>query len=130
MRCSYTKPGKKRCRANALSGETLCYFHSQPGRAAEMGSKGGKRRAIFRAENLKHFSPPTTPAELADIVSQTVVDCRAGRIDAKVTNAISGAATCLLGILRAGESLEQRMENIEKFLSTLEGRNVGHTRTH
>ena len=116
MRCSHQKSDRKRCRANALSGGTLCYFHSQPGRTAEAGSKGGKRRAIFRAENLKHFAPARSAAELADVVSQTLCDVRDGRIDAKTANAVGCLATCLLSLLKA-DTLEARMTAIEKFIA-------------
>lgn len=116
MRCSYRKPNRKRCGASALSGGNLCYFHSMPGRAAEAGSKGGKRRAIFRAADLKHFAPAKSAAELGDVVGQTLCDVRDGRLDAKTANAIGCLATCLLSVLKAN-TLEARMTAIEKFIT-------------
>jgi hypothetical protein len=115
MRCSSKRKDGQQCRAAALSGQPCCHFHSRPGRAAELGSKGGKRRAIFRAENLKHFAPATSAAELAAVVGQTLCDVRDGRLDAKTGNAVGCLAGCLLSVIKA-DSLETRMAAVEKFI--------------
>jgi hypothetical protein len=39
------------------------------GRAAELGRKGGRRRAVYSPEGLKEFAPPKTAAELRDLLA-------------------------------------------------------------
>jgi uncharacterized protein Veg len=51
---------RQRCRAAALTGQTSCAMHAQPGRAAELGSKGGRRRAIYKPGELREFETPKT----------------------------------------------------------------------
>ena len=46
MQCKCKKRDGKRCHAPALTGQTRCAMHAEPGRAAELGSKGGRRRAV------------------------------------------------------------------------------------
>jgi hypothetical protein len=114
VRCSYIKRNKKQCRANALSGGQTCYLHSQPGLAAEAGSKGGRRRAIFRPEELKRFAPAKTTADLVDVVSQTLTDARNGVLDAKVANAIGGLASVMMKLFEA-TTFEERLRRLETF---------------
>lgn len=59
------------------------------GRAAELGSKGGRRRAVLSPDNLKELPVPETAAELRDMLAQSIVEVRAGKVDPKVANSIS-----------------------------------------
>jgi hypothetical protein len=45
MKCSATNKKGKQCGAPAMEDTKRCVMHS--GRAAELGSKGGRRRAIY-----------------------------------------------------------------------------------
>jgi hypothetical protein len=116
MRCSSKRKDGQQCGAAALRGQPSCHFHSLPGVAAALGSKGGRRRAIYRAEDLKQFAPATTAAELAAVVAQTLSDVRDGRMDAKTGNAVSCLATCLLTVIKA-DTLEARLAVVEKFIA-------------
>jgi hypothetical protein len=55
MKCSATNKKGKQCGAPAMEDTKRCVMHS--GRAAELGSKGGRRRAIHRPEYLKKLAP-------------------------------------------------------------------------
>src|SRR5438552_15059871 len=102
MRCQAKNKTGKRCGAPAVHGAKICVMHS--GRAAELGSRGGRRRAVYSPDHLKVFSPPTTPAELRELLAQTIVDIRAGRMDPKLANSISYLST---SFLRAVEEIDQ-----------------------
>src|SRR5215813_12139441 len=82
------------------------------GRAAELGSKGGRRRAVYSPDGLKDFAPPRTAADLRDLLAQSIIEIRAGKLDPKVANSISYLGT---GFLRALEvsDLEIRLLALE-----------------
>jgi general stress protein YciG len=73
MALKRSKPASAQCKAMTASGEQckakphkdgLCFFHSDPRRAAELGRKGGRRRAAFRADDPKELAPPKTASDL------------------------------------------------------------------
>jgi hypothetical protein len=99
MKCRDRNKAGKPCGAPAVTGTTLCITHS--GRAAEIGSRGGRRRAVYNLEELEHFPPPSNADELGRIVAQTMVEVRTGKIDPKSANAIGCLATAYLRVLEA-----------------------------
>jgi len=82
------------------------------GRAATLGSKGGRRRTVYCPEALKEFAPPRNAAELRDLLAQSIVEIRNGNLDPKLANSISYLGT---GFLRALEvsDLESRLAALE-----------------
>jgi hypothetical protein len=57
MQCGKKIAGGSRCRGRALTGKKYCLIHSKPGKAAELGRRGGHRRTVYSADRLKdHFS--------------------------------------------------------------------------
>jgi hypothetical protein len=114
MRCSYIKRNKKQCRANAVSGQPFCFLHSSPGKASEMGARGGARRKTFDLSKLKHFPPAKSATDLVEVTAQTLADVRSGAIDAKAANAVAGLAGVLVKLLEA-TSLEERLTRLEKI---------------
>ena len=115
MRCESRTRAGTRCKAMALRTGKRCNFHADPERHRALAAAGGRRRSIYRAENLKHFAPATTAAELAVVVATTLSDVRDGRLDAKTGNAVGCLASCLLSVIKA-DSLEARMAAVEKFI--------------
>lgn len=93
-------------------GGGLCYFHANPDKAAELGSKGGRRRAAYRSENLTELEPPKTAADLRELLAQSIVDTRTGNLDPRLANSIAYLGT---GFLRALEisDLEARLLALE-----------------
>jgi hypothetical protein len=81
------------------------------GRAAELGSKGGRRRAIYSPDDLKHFAAPTSAGDLRDLLAQSIIEIRTGKLDPKLANSISLGT----GFLRAIEvsDLENRLKALE-----------------
>ena len=107
--CAKNKKGNQ-CGAPALRDADHCVMHS--GRASELGSKGGRRRAIYRSDDLKSFPAPKTAADLRDLLGQSIVEIRNGTLDPKLANSISYLG---VGLLRAIEvaDLESRLKALE-----------------
>jgi hypothetical protein len=112
MQCQRKKRDGTRCGARALSGKKCCSLHSEPGRAAELGSRGGHRRAVYAPDGLKDYAAPTSAADLRDLLAQSIVEIRMGKLDPKLANSISYLGA---GFLRALElaDLEARLTKLE-----------------
>lgn len=112
MKCHAKNKAGKPCGAPAVEGTKRCVMHS--GRAAELGSKGGRRRAVYSPDGLKEFAPPKTAADLRDLLAQSIVEIRTGKLDPKLANSISYLGT---GFLRAVEvcDMEQRVLELERM---------------
>jgi len=82
------------------------------GRAAELGSKGGRRRTVYSLEGVKKFDPPKNAAELRDLLAHSIVETRTEKLDPKLANSLAYLAT---GFLRALEvaDLERRLAILE-----------------
>jgi hypothetical protein len=113
MRCKKTKQNGEQCRARALTGQKYCAIHSDPGKAAELGSKGGRRRTVYSPENLREFAPPKSAADLLALLAESIVETRSGKLDPKLANSIAYLGT---GFLRAIEvsDLEARLRALEE----------------
>jgi hypothetical protein len=66
VQCQKRKRDGVRCRANSLFGKRFCALHSELGKAAELGSKGGCRRTVYSPDGLKEFAAPKSAADLRD----------------------------------------------------------------
>jgi hypothetical protein len=110
MRCQAKNKSGEPCNAAAIRNAKRCVMHS--GRAAELGSKGGRRQAIYNPANLEEFPPPKTAADLRDLLAQSIVEIRNGKLDPKLANSISYLGS---GFLRAleGSDTERRLQVLE-----------------
>ncbi len=113
MQCQKKKRDGNQCRARARSGQKYCALHAEPGKAAELGSKGGRRRAVYTHDALQEFTAPRSAADLRDLLAQSIIEIRAGKLDPKLANSISYLGA---GFLRAIEvaDLEGRIEELER----------------
>jgi hypothetical protein len=82
------------------------------GRAAELGSKGGRRRAIYSPDGLKDFAPPRTAADLRDLLAQSIIEIRIGKMDPKMANALGYIGSSYLRALEVAD-IESRLEKME-----------------
>lgn len=112
MKCQKKKRDGKQCGAHALTGATYCSLHSERGAAALLGSKGGRRRAIYKPDGLKEFPAPKSAADLQELLAYSIIEIRNGTLNPKLANSISYLGT---GFLRALEvsDLEKRLEQLE-----------------
>ena len=113
MECKKKKRDGSQCRAPTLTGEKYCALHSEPGRAALLGSKGGRRRIVYSQDGIEVFPAPKSAADLRDLLAHLIVEIRSGKLDPKLANSISYLGA---GFLRALEvsGLEKRLEALEQ----------------
>ena len=110
--CKAVTSSGQQCRAKPYK-DGLCFFHFDPQRAAELGRKGGRRRAALKPEGLEEFAAPKTAADLRDVLAQSIIEVRVGKLDPKLANSISYLGA---GLLRAIEisDLEARLAVLER----------------
>jgi len=89
------------------------------GKAAELGSKGGRRRAAHSPDGLKEFSAPKSAADLRDLLAQSIIEIRTGKLDPKLANSISYLGSGFLRALEVSE-LERRLDALERQEQTHE----------
>jgi hypothetical protein len=112
MECQHKKRDGKRCKAPALTGQTSCAMHAHPGRAAELGRRGGSRRAVYNPDDLRDFAAPRTAADLRDLLAESIIEIRAGKLDPKVANALGYLGTSYLRALELSD-IENRLNVLE-----------------
>ena len=110
---SAEEAGRKRLPSARGGGPKSLCAALGPGRAAELGRKGGHRRAIYAPYSLKEFAAPRDAAGLRDLLAQSIIDIRAGMLDPKIANSISYLGA---GFLRAVElaDIEARLAELER----------------
>jgi hypothetical protein len=94
-------------------------MHAQPGRAAELGSKGGRRRAICNPGELREFETPKTAADLRELLAESIIEIRAGKLDPRVANALGYLGASYLRALEVSE-VEARLDALEANQRTQE----------
>jgi hypothetical protein len=112
MQCKHKKRDGERCKAPALTGQARCAMHAEPGRAAELGSRGGRRRAASTSGDLREFAAPKTAADLRDLLAESIVEIRAGKLDPRVANALGYLGASYLRALEVSD-IESRLEALE-----------------
>ncbi len=113
-RCGAVTKAGNPCTAPA-SAAGLCYFHANPGAAAEMGRKGGlKNRHVVPDDNVE-LPPLNTAEDVKLMLAKLAQDVRCRRVEPRVATSIGQIANSLL---RAIETAD-----LEKRLAKLEGKN-------
>jgi hypothetical protein len=105
-RCSAKNRSGKRCGAWAMTGVTQCALHADPERAAELGSKRG-RRVKFRPRPDALDLPPRplkSTEEVCELLEETINLVRRGSLDIRAANSIGVLAGIHL------KALAQRVE--------------------
>lgn len=125
MQCKSKNRNGGRCRARALTGKEYCALHAEPGRAAVLGRRGGRRRTVYKPENLMPFAAPKTAADLRDLFEQSIIEIRTGKLDSKSANAISYLGTGFLKALELAD-LEARVNYLKRVMDAGEpGMEIG-----
>jgi hypothetical protein len=105
-RCSAKNRSGKRCGAWAVTGATKCALHADPERAAELGSKRG-RRVKFRPRPDALDLPPRplkSTEEVCELLEETINLVRRDSLDVRAANSIGVLAGVHL------KALAQRVE--------------------
>ena len=116
MQCERRKRDGRRCKAPALSGREYCALHSDPDRAKQLGSKGGRRRAaIGEAEQdaPTPVEPPKTAEAVRDLLAQTVAEVKMRKLDTRTANALAYTGATLLKAIEVS-SLEGKLAALEE----------------
>jgi hypothetical protein len=114
MKCRAKNKSGKPCSAPAVGATNRCVMHS--GLARELGSKGGRRRTVYNLDGLKQFEPPKTAADLRDLLAQSIIEIRTGKMDPKVANALGYVGASYLRALEVAD-IESRFERMEKQIN-------------
>ena len=102
-RCSEKNRSGKRCGAWAVTGATKCALHADPDRAAELGSRRGRRVKIRPRPDLPP-RPLKGTEEVCELLEEAINLVRRGSVDVRAANSIAVLAGILL------RALEQRVE--------------------
>lgn len=113
MQCEHKKRDGRQCKAPALTDKTRCALHAEPGRAAELGSRGGRRRAVYSPGNLKDFAAPKTAADVRELLAESMIEIRHGKLDPRVANALGYLSASYLRALEVSD-LEERFSALER----------------
>lgn len=111
MKCSATTL-KGRCRANALKDSDFCLFHDDTERARELGSRGGRRRAITLPVDLKQIRPPKNAADVRSFVATCLGELRSGSLESGVGRTLFYGLTVLLRAIELSDH-EVRLQRLE-----------------
>ncbi len=113
MRCQKTKRDGSQCKASALRGKKFCALHSDPGKAAELGSRGGRRRTVLNPDNLMPFPVPKSAADVRDLLAQSIMEVRAGQLDPRIATSMCCLVTEYLKTIEVC-ALEEVIEPLER----------------
>jgi len=112
-RCSANNRNGKRCGAWAVTGATQCALHSDPERAAKIGSKHGRRTTLPSLLDVLDLPkrPLRSIGEVSELLEETINRVRHGPFDLRAANAIGFLAGILLKAL--DQRLEDRLAHLE-----------------
>jgi hypothetical protein len=106
-----TKAGGS-CAAPAIKGENFCSLHSDPGRAAELGRKGGMgNRQVYENDGLE-VPAPRTALDVKNLLADAMAEIRAGNMDPKLGTTLGYLGTSLLKAIETSD-LEMRLARLE-----------------
>ncbi len=117
MQCTFIKTDGECCNAKSLSQGKFCYFHSTEitnSERKEAQSRGGKANMI----KIQNPLPPVTINEVQDVVkllTGTINDVRAGKLDVKLANCIGVLSGHLLKAMEM-TTIVNRVEIIERAI--------------
>jgi Family of unknown function (DUF5763) len=99
------------CRAAATEGG-LCFFHSNPNKASELGRIGGRKNRHAPVVTLDSLPNLLTASAVRDAVAQLIGDVYSEKIDPKIVIALSALLKLQLRAIETTD-LEQRIAKVE-----------------
>jgi hypothetical protein len=116
QQCSAKNRNGKRCGAWAVTGGDKCALHLDPGRAAKMGSKHGRRNTFSPARDASGLAhrPLKSIGDVSALLEETINRVRQGPFDLRAANAIGFLASTLLKAL--DQRLEKRLAHLEAVI--------------
>ncbi len=124
LTCSATKEDGTPCRARARSAGGLCAFHDPACRTATWAGRraGGRQRSRPRVTLPASTQCPELRSvrDVCELLSGTIGDVRAGRLDPKIANTVGYLAGVLVRALEVGK-IEERLAALEMVMGRVEG---------
>ena len=126
--CKATTKSGEPCKAKPPTGSDYCAFHD-PAKAEALQNgrvKGGESGKLATLATVKPWRgvvgdvdvlKTVAPAELVNLLCETIDEVRVGAIDPKVGNAVGYLASIIVKIQQY-EALEERLRAIEEALQT------------
>ena len=111
VQCKATTSSGKRCKAKPHK-DGLCFFHSDPKRAAELGRKGGRRNRHTYETPPQEVAVPESAGDVQRMLAESMAELRAGKMDPKLGSTLGYLGTSLLRAFEVAD-LEQRLERLE-----------------
>ena len=111
-RCQGRTKNGRPCRAFATEGG-LCFLHSNPNKAAELGRKGGRKNRHAPLPCADPLPPLTTATNVRDTVAGLIEDVRSSRVPQKTASVLTPMLNLLLKAIETSD-LERRIEALEK----------------
>lgn len=109
--CTAIKANGERCKSSCWQGTDRCNFHT--GKLASIiGRKGGARRKVFDLRGLDPIARPKTAADVRDLLAQTIVETREGRMDTKLASCIAYLSAALISAVELVD-VEARLARLE-----------------
>ena len=107
--CEALRTDGSKCRAQALRGRTLCFFHDPASRARmiEAARRGGERRTVELPEGA-----PLTPQRARGILAGVIEAVASGAVDSATARTV-GYLLQIEARIREGHDLEKRIESLE-----------------
>lgn len=111
-RCSSWNRSGKRCGAWALTGATRCALHSDPRRAAQLGSKHGCRRSSRLGTDpiALPYKPLKTMGDVSELLEETINRVRQGTLDLRSANTIGFLASVQMKTITVAQAQAEALE--------------------
>jgi len=117
-RCKAKNKRGEPCQASATD-NGFCYFHANPGVAAELGRRGGRRnRHVDRTQLLPLPSLGST-GDVKNALEQTIADLRQERLPARMATGLSSLFNTLLRVFPSAEA-EEELKLLKERIKALE----------
>jgi hypothetical protein len=67
---------------------------------------------MYSPTDLKEFAPPKTVADLRDLLAESIIEIRSGKMDPKIANALGYLGASYIKAIEVSE-VQQRLDAIE-----------------
>ena len=115
-KCKALTVAGKPCRAPATEGG-LCYFHANPGKAAELGRIGGRKHGLAPgAPSTEPLRNLDSAQAVKETVSRLIADLHAGKLHPRMAAGLASLLNLQLRVIQ-DTNLEQRLARLERLLA-------------
>jgi len=120
-KCNHVLETGERCGSYSQAGKDLCFMHDPDNKEAHLDAcrRGGSVKPTAIKGDLKRVTDIETPHDVIRLLSATIEEVRAGKIDPKVANTIGYLSSHLLKAFEVA-NLEGKVEELQAILSDRE----------